>query len=296
MRTALLLTLASALLILLLRVLAVSVRLAEGVSLALEMLVTLLAFGAGGYLGLFVLDGDHRDILPVMQLERGQVLWLSVCGVLCAAPMTLLADTAEYLAALASGQALVRGEAQTMASGAQAALLLPTIVKSVIIVPVCEELFFRGYLLGALRRCGTGRAVLVSSLCFAFVHGVGAGRAGSGMLLLALFGALLCALVLKTGSIAASVLVHAGYNLTIILIACAGLSGLFDRLTIVSCVLRVAMCFMLAAALSRAFKARGSGERMTFLPGRRIRKREMALLIGAPVCVLAAAVFAGVIG
>lgn len=40
----------------------------------------------------------------------------------------------------------------------------------VIGAPLVEEIFFRGVLMGALRRLGTAVAVLVSSVAFAFVH------------------------------------------------------------------------------------------------------------------------------
>lgn len=72
---------------------------------------------------------------------------------------------------------------------------------------ICEELLFRGLILSGLRRCGSWPAIVISSLLFALAH-------ASIYRLLPTFclGLLLGYVVLRTGSIACSMLVHALNN------------------------------------------------------------------------------------
>ncbi len=78
----------------------------------------------------------------------------------------------------------------------------------ILIAPFAEEVFFRGFVLGALaRRWGLAAGVAASSLMFSLAH-------GSWALLIPAFvaGALLSWLYIRTGSLRASVLVHAMQN------------------------------------------------------------------------------------
>ena len=86
-----------------------------------------------------------------------------------------------------------------------------------VIVPIIEELFFRGYLLNRLNiggKYGAGIALVLSSVLFAALHG--------NLLLAFLAGLMLGALVLKTGRIVSAIYAHAVAN---------GLIGIYALLT-----------------------------------------------------------------
>lgn len=250
----------------------------------LEALVSLLVFGGAAYLGLCVLDGDQRKLLPRGTLSRAQIRWLSLTGVLLAAPMTLGVDVLEGLLSW-HGPAV-----QPMVLRAQApGVFLLTALKSALLVPVLEELFFRGYLLHALERFGQPRAAAVSALCFALAHLGGTGGAVLAGVMYAVMGLLLAALTLHTGSLLSPMLVHSCYNLTLILLSDAGLSWFFENLSLLSCVLRLGMCVLFVDCLHRAWKARGTAAQMQ--PMERLTPRETALVALAAALVIAASVF-----
>lgn len=279
MRSALLLTLWGAMVTMLWRALRASVlaHLPDGAALALDALATALAWLLPAALGLRVIDGDQRRLVPARALTGEQTWRLALAGVLCAAPMTLLGD---MLAAFGGAQSAAGAG---MAAGRGGALLIPLLLKSMLLVPLCEELFFRGYLLQVLAPYGRRAAVLATALLFALSH------IGRGTLPFALLGVLLAALTLHTGSLLAPLLVHGAYNGAIVLISFAGLSPLFDRLSLVSCALRAAMCAGLARELSLAWRARPSGRRVCLRDGGALSVREGLLLLLALLAMLAAA-------
>ena len=250
-----------------------------------QMLLTLLAFGGCAYLGLCVLDGDQRKMLAHSAPGRAQILHLALLGILAVCPMTLLSDL--WRALFSPG---VSVQYAGIAYGADAALFLVQLISSALLAPICEELFFRGYLQGALERYGRGRAVAAAALCFALVHGMNVGA----LAVHALLGVLLGALMIKTRTIYAPMLVHGCYNLTVILISYSGLTPLFSNLTLVSCVLRLLGCAAFAAALRKAYVFRASvmtqGERQAF----DLSRKEAALLIAALMATICACVISGV--
>ena len=161
MRSALLLTLGAFALTALVRGLLSLPALAavpRGTVTLLETACTVLAFGGGAYLGLCVLDGDHRSIVPMRRLSRAQMRWLALLGVLAVCPMALISDLTDALRGM-------RAAGASQAAAANAALL----VKRVLIVPVCEELFFRGYLLPALSPQGRLRASVIVRVALVFM-------------------------------------------------------------------------------------------------------------------------------
>ena len=249
----------------------------------LETLMTVAFFGGGSYLGLCVLDGDQRKILPRAALSPAQMLWLTLTGVLLAAPMTLGVDVLEALFAR-QGTAVQPMVLQAQAPG----VLLLALLKSALLVPVLEELFFRGYLLHALGRFGHARAAAVSALCFALVHLGGKGGAGLTCVMYALMGLLLAALTLHTGSLLAPILVHAIYNLTLMLLSEMGLGWFFENLSQISCVLRLGMCVLFACCLRCAWTARATAAQLR--PMEKLTKKEWALVAAAAVLVVAAGV------
>jgi len=240
---------------------------------------TLLFFGLPAFLGLFVVDGDQSHLLPGRALSGAQALWLGACGALAVCPMTLLADVIEALAGLFGAPAT--------AAAAGTVDVLPMLLQSVLLAPVCEELFFRGYLLGALAPYGAARAAAATALVFALSHGL-----SWSLPCYALLGLLLAALTLRTGSLLAPLLAHMAYNAALLLVAGSGLSGLLAGLSPVSGLARLIGCAAFAFALRRAFAARGvrSAEGAAL----RLGRRDMLWLLGALLAVAAARVLLGV--
>ncbi len=84
---------------------------------------------------------------------------------------------------------------------------------AIVAAPLMEELFFRGFLYPVLRRLGAAVAVLATSAAFAVVHGTQYGWAWQAMLVMFLVGMVLTVARARSGSVAVSFLMHAGYNL-----------------------------------------------------------------------------------
>ncbi len=78
-----------------------------------------------------------------------------------------------------------------------------------------EELFFRGLLYPVLaRRLGVSWAVILTALPFALMHMFQYGYAWGVVLLIFIMGIVVTIVRALTGSVAASFLVHVGYNAT----------------------------------------------------------------------------------
>lgn len=118
-------------------------------------------------------------------------------------PITELADLDE------SSQDVVRIFED--ASGAE----IPFFVLGVVVIaPVAEELLFRGALLrGLLRRTSPMWAVFLSALAFALIHVLGDLGAGYYVPAFLLLGLVSGWMAVTTGSLAASIGLHAGFNL-----------------------------------------------------------------------------------
>lgn len=81
--------------------------------------------------------------------------------------------------------------------------------------PFMEELFFRGLLYPVLaRRLGVSWAVILTALPFALMHMFQYGYAWGVVLLIFIMGIVVTIVRALTGSVAASFLVHVGYNAT----------------------------------------------------------------------------------
>lgn len=90
-----------------------------------------------------------------------------------------------------------------------------TFVLTVVLAPIVEEVIFRGVLLGAIaKRFGVIAGILVSSLLFTLVH-------LDPLQMLSAFplGVYLAIMYYKTGSIYPGIILHASWNLFILLIA-----------------------------------------------------------------------------
>lgn len=228
----------------------------------LSAMVTLVAFGMTAYLGLFVMDGDQSKLLMACQLTRGQIVWLALMGASLLAPATLLADTLSAFLPPAES------------SGAAPTLFILTLFKSALLAPVLEELFFRGYLQGALARFGKGRAIVVSSLVFALSHGLSLSAFLPRVLLGLLFGLMMD----RTGSLLAPMLLHGCYNAALVIAAYSGLAPLFSGLTLAGCTLRVLLSLVCLYAFRRAYTARGLKKPMAPLSSLRLTKKEIAFM------------------
>ena len=97
---------------------------------------------------------------------------------------------------------------------------------SVTLGPLMEELFFRGFLYPVVkRRLGVMAAIVATALPFALMHAAQYGGAWASVLLIFVVGVVLAVVREKTNSLAASFLVHAAYNGTIITIIFVATSG-----------------------------------------------------------------------
>lgn len=81
-----------------------------------------------------------------------------------------------------------------------------------VLVPIGEEMFFRGFMYGMLRRWGVAAAAVLSALAFAAVH-----QQIVHFLPIALLGVILAGLYERTGSLLPAMVVHAANNLVAVL-------------------------------------------------------------------------------
>ena len=226
----------------------------EGVRVWLGAIASVAFFALPAYLGLCEIDGDQTRLLSLRRLSGAQVLWLAASGALLICPATLMNDVMAALAARFAAAFGIQAAAAVQSAGS-ASLLLPMLLASGILAPVCEEVFFRGYLQGAFARYGAVQASVVTALLFAAVHGLGA-----GLLVYALLGLVFSAFVLRMGSVLASVMLHTVYNVTLIVLSALPLSALFTGLTPVGCLVRLLGCAALGYTAKRAWLARGARE------------------------------------
>lgn len=117
--------------------------------------------------------------------------------------------------------------------GSGVAADIGTVIVVAGLVPLGEELLFRGVLTAAwLRARRPGIAVLASTVLFGLAHITVGSRT---MVVAALLGALLAGALIISGSLASTVLAHASINAIALLEA--GLSGVGPTLVLVACVI-----------------------------------------------------------
>lgn len=249
----------------------------------IEAAFSLLIFGGASYLGLFCLDGDQTKIIPRGALSRPQILWLVLLGAAMTAPASLFENVLHDVLG-ASGVRVPQSIHPVMPPD-----ILLRVMKSALLVPALEELFFRGYLEGALERYGKWRAAAVSALCFAAVHMGGKGAAPMQWMLYAAMGLLFSTVRMKTGSLLAPMLVHGCYNAALLLLGYMGFSDWFSRLSFVSCAVRIGLCLGFVYCLKRVWTARGTRERLR--PMEKLTKKEKALIGAALAAAFCAALF-----
>ena len=112
------------------------------------------------------------------------------------------------LAPLLRGRAGPQEEVMEGLRAAQGASVLPLFLTVAVLAPCFEELMMRGFLLGHLRaRWGAGLALLATSLLFGFVH-----LQPLAIPTLSTLGGILGLLLLRTGDLRASILLHGFWN------------------------------------------------------------------------------------
>ena len=87
------------------------------------------------------------------------------------------------------------------------AALVQALILNALLPAVCEELMFRGGILGAWERRGADSAIVVSSLMFAALHG-----SVEGLPVQLVMGFALGYVVMRSGSLWAGVIAHASFN------------------------------------------------------------------------------------
>lgn len=282
-RAALFLTAASFTGLISLGILRLTVQMSALSSVALGAAGTLVCFLLPALAGLFLIDGDQSAMLPMRSLSAQHRLFLSLTGALLVCPMSLLADFPGAALRL-MGFALP----ERAAGALDASLFLPCLLASGVLAPICEELFFRGYLMGVFTRYGRGRAIVSSALLFSLAHGV-----DMAFLPRALIGALLGAMTMRTGSLFAAMLVHGCYNIAIILINFSGASGLFSGYSMLSCAVRLMGSALCWGAYARACRARMPRVTAEIRIGG-FKKKEIMLLAAATLATAAAVAITGV--
>lgn len=282
-RAALFLTAVSFAWLISLGILRLTVQMSALSSVALGAAGTLVCFLLPALAGLYLIDGDQSAMLPMRSLSAQHRLFLSLTGALLVCPMSLLADFPGAALRL-MGFALP----ERAAGALDASLFLPCLLASGVLAPICEELFFRGYLMGVFTRYGRGRAVVSSALLFSLAHGV-----DMAFLPRALIGALLGAMTMRTGSLFAAMLVHGCYNIAIILINFSGASGLFTGYSMLSCAVRLMGSALCWGAYARACRARMPRVTAQIRIGG-FKKKEIMLLAAATLATAAAVAITGV--
>jgi membrane protease YdiL (CAAX protease family) len=98
-----------------------------------------------------------------------------------------------------------------------------------LVAPFCEELFFRGLLFPVvLRRLGMFAGVVITGGLFALIHASQLAHAWAAMSMLFVVGVVLTIIRARAHSLAASVLVHTGYNLALFALLYVGTAGFHD--------------------------------------------------------------------
>jgi len=182
----------------------------------------------GLFVGLIVYVVRARYRLPLaavgIRAERWP-LW-AAAGILAGGVSIPISMQAEELAITVIGLVVGRPAAEQMARQEHASDVLTGILQGPLtaaqlawilvlvcaLVPVGEELFFRGFVYGTLRRWGVAAAVGLSALFFAAVH-----QQLVHFLPIFLLGVILALLYERTGSLVPAVIVHAINNLVAIL-------------------------------------------------------------------------------
>lgn len=170
-------------------------QLAAGVlasTLTLAVAVPLLVFRSGGWGSLLFASSRPRA-----DVAAGLLMLLAITP-----PLLILAGLLNQLVPYH------HPILDYLASQQGPAALLLTLTSAVVVAPVVEEFFFRGVLQGWLQRVAPAAAVPVSAAAFGLAHV----DHGLGWIPLVGFGVAASLLTRHTGSLLASIVLHAGFN------------------------------------------------------------------------------------
>ena len=177
-------------------------------------------------LTVYVVRGRYRLPLDRLGLRADRwPLWLGGGTVIGAASIPL-SMAAESAAVAFIGAFVGRGRAEAMAEQEHLTDVLTGILQRplattqivwivllvCVLVPIGEEMFFRGFVYGTLRRWGVAAAAVLSALFFAVVH-----QQIVHFLPIALLGLVLAVLYERTGSLLPAMIVHAANNIVAVL-------------------------------------------------------------------------------
>lgn len=191
-----------------------------------------------------MLDGDQHRMIALRALSAQHMLCLAAAGALFIGPAALLAELPGAALRLCGVEL-----AQTAASAPDSGLFLPMLLQSALLAPICEELFFRGYLMGCVRQSGHGEKRRLRQRCCSRRRTAWMRRFCRGSSSAACW----ARMAQRTGSILAPMLMHGCYNAAVLLMSFSGLklagnSLLFCVLGLMSAVL----CFAMVARVYRA--------------------------------------------
>lgn len=182
---------------------------------AQALLLPLLASVRTAALCVFVLAlvaERGRSLLPRIGLSGKASLGraaLGVAGFVLIYPLLFLAVLAMARFGPLFGIHPQPQEVLARSIGLSAPLFLVVALNAVVVAPLAEEIFFRGFFYATLRRyLGPLGAISLSAFAFSFVHG-----SAFHFLPLFLIGFLLAYLYERTGSLVASIVAHATNNL-----------------------------------------------------------------------------------
>ena len=136
-----------------------------------DLLYSVMAWW-GAILGPTLLSLWMRGLKPgsvfgVDRMPVGRSLLLGVALLIAALPLVFAVDYAASLLLKANPQEVV----QIFESSSTGAQRIPIILLAVVVAPVAEELAFRGYLYGVVKRyCGAIPALFLSGTLFALIH------------------------------------------------------------------------------------------------------------------------------
>ena len=182
-----------------------------------QVLLDLGGLAAAGLLSL----GKYGLGLRAWGLRRERPLALRACAATLIASYLALALYARLVDVL--GLKDLKPENNVPRALFEDPVVLPfTVLLVVIVAPITEEMFFRGFVFrGLLRRFGVPGAAVLSGLLFSAIHVTSADLIGV-LIPFAIIGVLFAVLVARTGSLWNSILVHLSFNLTSTMLAVVG--------------------------------------------------------------------------
>jgi len=163
--------------------------------------------------------------------------------------------------------------------------LMKAIFAVAVLPGICEELLFRGLVLGAYERGGTRRAIFISAILFASLHGT-----VQGFPVQLVMGIVLGFAACSTGSVYVSMMIHTAYNAFLMLISymfrgvdTGTYASMYDTLGGVTGVITVVIEGVISASLLllvlRSFARQGAAAGVEICEGGSLRMDKKAALV-----------------